>query len=110
MLPDLRLRENKSLLGSLGVQLTPRVCPSAHTFAVGLYAREHQHVIVPLCGCQGPISVCLCVSCSVCVPGLSVGDGSGGEGGWVNPFVSLSSAGGELSSCRLQLGNPSKGE
>lgn len=28
--------------------------------------------------------------------------------GWVNPFVSLSPGGGGLSSCRLQLENPSK--
>lgn len=28
--------------------------------------------------------------------------------GWVNPFVSLSPEGGGLSSCRLQLGNPSQ--
>lgn len=30
--------------------------------------------------------------------------------GWVNPFVSLSPEGGGLSSCRLQLGNPSQRE
>lgn len=73
-------------------------CPhvAACSSAVGLRVGERQHVSVSLCGCQW---VCLRL---VCVTG------SRWRCGCVNPFVSLSPAGGGLSSCRLQLGNPSQ--
>lgn len=80
------------------------VCrPAVGLCAVNTSLSEYLHA-----GVGGPIPVCLACQLfclchwSVCWWRCWCG--------WVNPFVSLSPAGGGLSSCRLQLGSPSKGE
>ena len=94
--------------GRGGGERCTSACPHVQKAAL-LWARVRVNVSASAqCGCQGAISVCLvCQPFCLCHwpvwwPRWRCGR--------VNPFVSLSPGGGGLSSCRLQLGNPSKGE